>query len=37
MTGFGTIIIYRKLSETADDMCLLDIHYRRTGSFSTGF
>ncbi len=37
MTGFGTIIIYRKLSETADDMCLLDIHYRRTGSFSISF
>ena len=37
MTGFGTLFIYRKLSETADDMCLLDIHYRRSGSFSTGF
>lgn len=37
MTGFGTLFIYRKLSETADDMCLLDIHYRRSGSFSTSF
>lgn len=37
MTGFGTLFIYRKLSETADDICLLDIHYRRSGSFSTGF
>lgn len=37
MTGFGTLFIYRKRSETADDMCLLDIHYRRSGSFSTGF
>ena len=32
MTGFGTLFIYRKRSETADDMCLLDIHYRRSGS-----
>ena len=37
MTGFGTLFIYRKRSETAGDMCLLDIHYRRSGSFSTGF
>ena len=37
MTGFGTLFIYRKLSETADDICLLDIHYRRSGSFSAGF
>ena len=37
MTGFGTLFIYRKLSETADDMCLLDIHCRRSGSFSTSF
>lgn len=37
MTGFGTLFIYRKRSETADDMCLLDIHYRRSGSFSAGF
>ncbi|HIZ83316.1 MAG TPA: DUF1851 domain-containing protein [Firmicutes bacterium] len=37
MTGFGTLFIYRRLSETADDMCLLDIHYRRSGSFSAGF
>ena len=37
MTGFGTLFIYRKRSETADDMCLLDIHYRRSGSFSIGF
>lgn len=37
MTGFGTLFVYRKLSETADDMCLLDIHYRKSGSFSTGF
>ena len=37
MTGFGTLFIYRKLSETADDICLLDIHYRRSGSFSTSF
>ena len=29
--------IYRKLSDTADDMCLLDIHNRRSGSFSTSF
>ena len=37
MTGFGTLFIYRRLSETADDMCLLDIHYRRSGSFSASF
>lgn len=36
MTGFGTLFIYRK-TETADDICLLDIHYRRSGSFSTDF
>lgn len=37
MTGFGTLFIYRKLSDTTDDMCLLDIHHRRSGSFSTSF
>lgn len=37
MTGFGTLFIYRKLSDTVDDMCLLDIHNRRSGSFSTSF
>ena len=37
MTGFGTLFIYRKLSETADDMCLLDIHCHKSGSFSTSF
>lgn len=37
MTGFGTLFIYRKLSETKDDICMLDIHYRRSGSFSTNF
>lgn len=37
MTGFGTLFIYRKLSDTADDICLLDIHHRRSGSFSTSF
>lgn len=37
MTGFGTLFIYRKLSEEADDICLLDIHHRRSGSFSTSF
>ena len=37
MTGFGTLFVYRKRSETTDDMCLLDIHYRRSGSFSTSF
>ncbi len=37
MTGFGTLFIYRKLSDTADDMCLLDILLRRSGSFSTSF
>ena len=37
MTGFGTLFVYRKRSETTDDMCLLDIHHRRSGSFSTSF
>ena len=37
MTGFGTLFIYRRLSETADDICLLDVHYRRSGSFSVAF
>ena len=37
MTGFGTLFLYRRRSEAADDMCLLDVHYRRSGSFSAGF
>lgn len=28
VTGFGDIYYYRKLSETDEDICLLDIHYR---------
>jgi hypothetical protein len=28
MTAFGDIFYYRKLSETEEDVCLLDIHYR---------
>lgn len=30
MTAFGDMLYYRKLSETAADICLLDIHYRNT-------
>ena len=37
MSGFGTLFIYRKLSEASDDICLLDIHHRKSGSFSIGF
>ena len=37
MTGVGTRFIYRRLSETTDGMCLLDIHYRRSGSFAASF
>lgn len=37
MSGFGTLFIYRKLSEANDDICLLDIHHRKSGSFSIGF
>ena len=29
VTAFGNIFYYRKLSETADDVCLLDIHHRQ--------
>ena len=37
MTGVGTRFIYRRRSETTDDMCLLDIHYHRSGSFAASF
>lgn len=30
ITAFGNIFYYRKLSETEDDVCMLDIHYRKT-------
>ncbi len=29
MTAFGNLFYYRKLSETENDVCMLDIHYRR--------
>lgn len=29
MTAFGNLFYYRKLSETEDDVCMLDIHYRQ--------
>lgn len=29
MTAFGNLFYYRKLSETDDDVCMLDIHYRQ--------
>ncbi|NMF07157.1 GAD-like domain-containing protein [Clostridium beijerinckii] len=29
VTGFGDIFYYRKLSEEDEDICLLDIHYRK--------
>ena len=37
MTGFGLLLIHRRLSPVEDDICLLDIPSRRSGSFSTGF
>ena len=37
MSGFGVLFVYRKLSDTTDDICLLDIHHRKSGSFSIGF
>lgn len=37
MTGFGNMFYYRKLSETEDDVCMLDIHYRRTMNCSYSF
>lgn len=29
MTAFGNLFYYRKLSDTEDDVCMLDIHYRQ--------
>lgn len=29
MTGFGDIFYYRKLQDDAEDVCILDIHYRK--------
>ena len=37
MTAFGDIIYYRKLSDTDDDVCLLDVHYRRTEVLAYSF
>lgn len=37
MTAFGDLLYYRKLSETEDDVCLLDIHYRRIITCSYSF
>lgn len=37
LTGFGDIIYYRKLSETVDDVCILDVHYRNTAVLSYSF
>lgn len=37
MTGFGNILYYRKLSDTENDVCLLDIHYRQTTTCSYSF
>lgn len=30
ITAFGDIFYYRKVSDTEDDVCVLDIHYRQT-------
>ena len=37
MTAFGDMIYYRKLSDTDDDVCLLDVHYRRTEVLAYSF
>ena len=37
ITAFGNIFYYRKLSETDDDVCLLDIHYRKISNCTLGF
>ena len=37
MTGFGSLVICRRTPEGADDICLLDIHRRRSGSLGAGF
>eukprot|EP00833_Pecoramyces_ruminatium_P006973 jgi/Orpsp1_1/1181005/evm.model.c7180000075467.2 len=29
LTAFGDIFYYRKITDTEDDVCLLDIHYKR--------
>lgn len=37
ITGFGNILYYRKLTDTENDVCLLDIHYRRTNTCAYSF
>lgn len=37
LTAFGNILYYRRLSETEEDVCLLDIHCRRTVCCSYSF
>ena len=37
MTGFGSLVICRRTPEGTDDICLLDIHRRRSGSLGAGF
>ena len=37
ITGFGNILYYRKLTDTENDICLLDIHYRRTNTCAYSF
>lgn len=37
ITGFGNILYYRKLTDTENDVCLLNIHYRCTNTCAFSF
>ena len=37
VTAFGDIIYYRRLSETEDDICMLNIHYRKVEVLAYSF
>lgn len=37
VTAFGDIIYYRRLSETEDDVCMLNIHYRKVEVLAYSF
>lgn len=37
ITGFGELLYYRKLSDTEEDVCMIDIQYRQTSVLCWGF
>lgn len=37
VTAFGDIIYYRRLSETKDDICMLNVHYRKVEVLAYSF